>query len=41
MVMQHGREVELLASADLVSRNVSQDYTRNLLVASEGFQRSA
>ena len=40
MVMQHGREVELLASADLVSRNVSQDYTRNLLVASEGFQRS-
>jgi peptide/nickel transport system ATP-binding protein len=41
MVMQHGREVELLASADLVSRNVSQDYTRDLLVASEGFQRSA
>ena len=40
MVMQNGREVELLSSADLVSRNVSHDYTRNLLVASEGFQRS-
>ncbi len=41
MVMQQGREVELLASADLVSGNVRRDYTRNLLVASEGFQRPA
>lgn len=41
MVMQHGREVELLSSADLAARKVSQDYTRNLLTASEGFRRSA
>ncbi|MET3662388.1 ABC transporter ATP-binding protein [Aquamicrobium ahrensii] len=41
MVMQSGSEVELLTAADLASRNVSQDYTRSLLVASEGFRRSA
>jgi peptide/nickel transport system ATP-binding protein len=41
MVMQNGREVELLTAADLASRNVGQDYTRSLLVASEGFRRSA
>ncbi len=41
MVMQNGSEVELLTSADLASRNVGQDYTRNLLIASEGFRRSA
>lgn len=41
MVMQHGRDVELLSSADLASRNVTQDYTRSLLVASEGFRRGA
>ncbi|MET3791415.1 ABC transporter ATP-binding protein [Aquamicrobium terrae] len=41
MVMQNGSEVELLTSADLAGRNVGQDYTRNLLIASEGFRRSA
>jgi len=41
MVMQHGREVEQLTAADLAERKVTQDYTRNLLVASEGFRRSA
>ena len=41
MVMQHGREVEQLTAADLADRKVTQDYTRNLLVASEGFRRSA
>ncbi|MFC5386221.1 ABC transporter ATP-binding protein [Aquamicrobium segne] len=39
MVMQNGAEVELLSAADLVGGTVSQDYTRNLLVASEGFRR--
>ncbi|PSJ59328.1 ABC transporter ATP-binding protein [Pseudaminobacter soli (ex Li et al. 2025)] len=41
MVMQHGREVELLSSADLAARKVNQDYTRSLLTASEGYRRSA
>jgi len=41
MVMQHGCEVEQLTAADLADRKVTQDYTRNLLVASEGFRRSA
>ncbi|MEP9399159.1 ABC transporter ATP-binding protein [Mesorhizobium sp. KR2-14] len=41
MVMQHGQEVELLSSADLAARKVAQEYTRNLLVTSEGFRRSA
>jgi peptide/nickel transport system ATP-binding protein len=37
MVMQHGEEVERLAAQDLASRRVSKEYTRKLLVASEGF----
>ncbi|RJG43757.1 ABC transporter ATP-binding protein [Mesorhizobium sp. DCY119] len=41
MVMQNGEEVERLTAADLVARRVAKDYTRNLLVASEGFKRSA
>jgi len=41
MVMQNGEEVERLTAADLVARRVTRDYTRNLLVASEGFRRSA
>ena len=41
MVMQSGRMVEQLASADLASRKVAQDYTRGLLAASEGFRREA
>ncbi len=40
MVMQHGREVEQLASADLSARRVTQDYTASLLTASEGFRRN-
>ena len=39
MVMQHGQAVEQLASADLAARRVTQDYTRSLLTASEGFRR--
>jgi peptide/nickel transport system ATP-binding protein len=38
MVMQNGQEVELLSSADLAARQVTMDYTRNLLTASEGFR---
>ncbi|MEJ6784231.1 ABC transporter ATP-binding protein [Aminobacter sp. Piv2-1] len=41
MVMQGGQEVERLEAGDLATRNVAQDYTRNLLVASEGFVRGA
>ena len=41
MVMQAGQEVERLQAGDLATRNVAQDYTRNLLVASEGFVRGA
>ncbi|KQU74332.1 ABC transporter [Aminobacter sp. DSM 101952] len=41
MVMQGGEEVERLEAGDLATRNVAQDYTRNLLVASEGFVRDA
>ncbi len=40
MVMQNGRAVEQLTSADLAARNVTQDYTRGLLAASEGFRRA-
>ncbi len=40
MVMQDGEEVERLAAADLAARNVTADYTRNLLRASVGFSRS-
>jgi peptide/nickel transport system ATP-binding protein len=39
MVMQSGEEVERLDAGDLASRKVTKDYTRNLLVASEGFVR--
>jgi len=39
MVMQNGRPVEELASADLAAGKVTQDYTRGLLAASKGFRR--
>ncbi|OCP02337.1 MULTISPECIES: ABC transporter ATP-binding protein [unclassified Ensifer] len=38
-VMQGGRVVERLSSADLVAGNIGEDYTRSLMVASKGFQR--
>lgn len=38
MVMQHGREVEELTRGALQGRQATQVYTRNLLVASEGFR---
>ena len=41
MVMQHGAAVEELAAPDLAARRVTQDYTRSLLTASEGFRREA
>jgi len=41
MVMQRGRTVELLSSADLAARSVTQDYTRKLMEASGGFTRTA
>ncbi|MBB5042426.1 ABC transporter ATP-binding protein [Shinella fusca] len=41
MVMQNGRAVEQLTAADLAARRVTQDYTRGLLAASEGFRRTA
>ncbi|MCA0344718.1 MAG: ATP-binding cassette domain-containing protein, partial [Proteobacteria bacterium] len=40
MVMQHGQAVEQLASTDLAAHRVTQDYTRSLLTASEGFRRN-
>jgi peptide/nickel transport system ATP-binding protein len=39
MVMQNGAEVERLTAGELARRKVSKDYTRNLLIASEGFVR--
>ena len=39
MVMQRGRTVELLSSADLAASRVTDEYTRNLMVASTGFKR--
>ena len=39
MVMQRGKTVELLSSADLAAHRVQDDYTRNLMVASTGFSR--
>ncbi|WP_454817382.1 ABC transporter ATP-binding protein [Labrys neptuniae] len=39
MVMQNGESVEELAAEDLVAGHVSQQYTANLLRASEGFVR--
>ncbi|WEX85968.1 ABC transporter ATP-binding protein [Sinorhizobium garamanticum] len=38
-VMQNGRVVERLSSADLVAGRIGEDYTRNLMVASKGFRR--
>jgi peptide/nickel transport system ATP-binding protein len=40
MVMRGGREVERLSTPDLAARTVSEAYTRNLLVASDGFTRA-
>ena len=41
MVMQHGKAVEDLTRADLQAHRAAEDYTRNLLAASEGFTRTA
>ncbi|MDK1489986.1 ABC transporter ATP-binding protein [Sinorhizobium sp. 7-81] len=38
-VMQNGRVVERLSSADLVAGRIGEDYTRNLMLASKGFRR--
>ncbi|GAB1581877.1 ABC transporter ATP-binding protein [Phyllobacterium phragmitis] len=40
-VMQNGDIVEQLDAADLASGNVGEDYTRNLMRASEGFRRKS
>jgi peptide/nickel transport system ATP-binding protein len=40
MVMQSGESVENLTAAQLVAHRVTEDYTRNLLRASEGFVRT-
>ncbi|MDX8440329.1 ABC transporter ATP-binding protein [Mesorhizobium australafricanum] len=39
MVMQNGQAVETLTASQLIGHRVSEDYTRNLLRASEGFVR--
>jgi peptide/nickel transport system ATP-binding protein len=39
VVMQNGELVEHLAAGDLAGHRVSEDYTRNLLKASGGFDR--
>ncbi|RWM09378.1 MAG: ABC transporter ATP-binding protein [Mesorhizobium sp.] len=39
MVMQDGEAVETLTASQLIGHRVSEDYTRNLLRASEGFVR--
>jgi len=41
MVMQRGRAVEMLSSADLVAGRVENPYTRRLMSAAEGFVRTA
>ncbi len=41
LVMQRGQRVEELAAADLAAHRVSADYTRHLMQASQGFQRTA
>ena len=41
MVMQNGAEVERMDVAALAARRVTQDYTRNLLTASDGFVRAS
>ncbi|RWM21896.1 ABC transporter ATP-binding protein [Mesorhizobium sp.] len=40
MVMQDGEAVETLTASQLIGHRVSEDYTRNLLRASEGFVRA-
>lgn len=40
MVMQNGEAVETLTASQLIGHRVSEDYTRNLLRASEGFVRA-
>ena len=39
MVMQRGKTVELLSSADLAAHRVQDEYTRKLMLASTGFSR--
>lgn len=39
MVMQRGKTIELLSSADLAAHRVKDPYTQNLMVASAGFRR--
>jgi peptide/nickel transport system ATP-binding protein len=39
-VMQHGRVVETLTRAALQARHATEDYTKALLAASEGFHRA-
>ncbi|RWG20238.1 MAG: ABC transporter ATP-binding protein [Mesorhizobium sp.] len=39
MVMQNGEAVETLTASQLIGHRLSEDYTRNLLRASEGFVR--
>jgi peptide/nickel transport system ATP-binding protein len=41
MVMQRGRTVEMLSSADLAAKQVAQPYTASLMRASSGFSREA
>ena len=41
MVMQRGKTVELLSSADLAAHRVKDPYTQNLMVASGGFRRTS
>ena len=41
VVMQSGEIVEKLEASDLATHQVTKDYTRSLLKASEGFARSA
>jgi len=38
-VMQNGSVVERISSSDLAAGRVSEDYTRNLMIASKGFSR--
>ena len=40
MVMQSGEAVETLTASQLIGHRVAEDYTRNLLRASEGFVRA-
>ncbi|RWK26350.1 MAG: ABC transporter ATP-binding protein [Mesorhizobium sp.] len=40
MVMENGEAVETLTASQLIGHRVSEDYTRNLLRASEGFVRT-